>query len=119
MECHAIPKDLASELLSSEDFSRLSERAPKLMRALAEGASTSVSALRKMAEEGSLTSSVMLGNFAAPRTTITNSMIEAGIDALGAAAGVSYLPALAAEVYTAMELARQKGPGMAGKTHPC
>lgn len=37
---------------------------------------------------------------------ITNEMLEAGIDALEEVAGVSYLRALAEEVYTAMELAR-------------
>lgn len=119
MECHEIPKDPASELLSGEDFSRLNETAPRLMRALAEGAGTSVNDLRKMAGEGRLTSSVLLGSLAAPRAAITEPMIEAGIDALEEVAGLSYLRALAVEVYTAMELARQKGPGMAGKTHPC
>lgn len=61
MECHAIPKDPASELLSSEDFNRLNETAPTLMRALAEGAGTSVCALRKMAHEGRLTSAMLVG----------------------------------------------------------
>lgn len=61
MECHAIPKDPASELLSSEDFGRLNETAPRLMRALAEGAGTSVNALCKMAHEGRLTSAVLTG----------------------------------------------------------
>ncbi|RKL21418.1 hypothetical protein BFJ72_g14891 [Fusarium proliferatum] len=60
MECHEIPKDPASELLSSEDFSRLNETAPRLMRALADRAGTSVSNLRKMADEGRLTSAALL-----------------------------------------------------------
>lgn len=42
---------------------------------------------------------------------ITDAMLEAGIDALEEVAGVSYLPALAAEVYAAMEAARQKAQG--------
>ncbi|WP_421021898.1 tape measure protein, partial [Klebsiella pneumoniae] len=49
MECNPIPKDPASELLSGEDFSRLNETAPRLIRALAERAGTSVANLRKMA----------------------------------------------------------------------
>lgn len=60
MECHEIPKDPASELLSSEDFSRLNETAPRLMRALADRAGTSVSNLRRMANEGRLTSAALL-----------------------------------------------------------
>ena len=60
MECHEIPKDPASELLSSEDFSRLNETAPRLMRALADRAGKSVSNLRKMADEGRLTSAALL-----------------------------------------------------------
>lgn len=60
MECHEIPKDPASELLSSEDFSRLNETAPRLIRALADRAGTSVSNLRKMANEGRLTSAALL-----------------------------------------------------------
>lgn len=61
MQSLAIPKDPASELLSSEGFSRLNETAPRLMRALAEGAGTSVCALRKMAGEGRLTSAALIG----------------------------------------------------------
>lgn len=60
MEFHEIPKDPASELLSSEDFSRLNETAPRLMRALADRAGTSVSNLRKMADEGRLTTAALL-----------------------------------------------------------
>lgn len=60
MECNPIPKDPASELLSGEDFSRLNETAPRLLRALAERAGTSVASLRKMANEGRLTSDALL-----------------------------------------------------------
>lgn len=60
MECNPIPKDPASELLSGEDFSRLNETAPRLIRALAERAGTSVANLRKMASEGRLTSDALL-----------------------------------------------------------
>lgn len=61
MERQIIPKDLASEALNSEDFNRLNETVPRLMRVLAEGAGTSVCTLRKMAHEGRLTSAVLLG----------------------------------------------------------
>lgn len=60
MDCNPIPKDTASELLSGEDFSRLNETAPRLIRALAERAGTSVTSLRKMANEGRLTSAALL-----------------------------------------------------------
>lgn len=60
MDCNPIPKDPASELLSGEDFSRLNETAPRLIRALAERAGTSVTSLRKMANEGRLTSAALL-----------------------------------------------------------
>lgn len=60
MDCNPIPKDPASELLSGEDFSNLNETAPRLIRALAERAGTSVANLRKMANEGRLTSAALL-----------------------------------------------------------
>lgn len=61
MEHQIIPKYSPVEVLHSEDFARLNETAPRLMRALAEGAGMSIGALRKMAEEGKLTSAVLLG----------------------------------------------------------
>lgn len=61
MEYQPIPKDPAAELLSGEDFNRLNETAPCLMRTMAEGAGMSITDLRKMAEEGKLTSAVLLG----------------------------------------------------------
>ncbi len=41
---------------------RLNETAPRLMSALVEGVGMSIGALRKMAEEGKLLSSVLLGS---------------------------------------------------------
>ena len=61
MEHQIIPNDLSAEVLRSEDFARLNETAPRLMRALSEGVGMSIGALRKMAEEGKLTSAVLLG----------------------------------------------------------
>lgn len=61
MEHQIIPKDSSVEVQRSEDFARLNETAPRLMRALAEGVNMSIGTLRKMAEEGKLTSAVLLG----------------------------------------------------------
>lgn len=84
MQSLAIPKDPASELLSSEDFSRLNETAPRLMRALAEGAGTSVGALRKMAGEGRLTSAALIGTApaAAPGESL-ESRVAAAMEEIG------------------------------------
>lgn len=61
MECHTIPRDPAAEVLNGEDLNRLIETAPQLMRTLAEVAGLSLGALRRMAEEGKLTSAELLG----------------------------------------------------------
>lgn len=79
MDCNPIPKDPASELLSCEDFSRLNETAPRLIRALADIAGTSVSNLRKMAAEGRLTSAALLNG----------SSMEFKSKAMAAAAGMA------------------------------
>lgn len=63
MEHQIIPEDSSVEVLRSEDLARLNEAAPRLMRALAEGVNMSIGTLRKMAEEGKLTSAVLLGGY--------------------------------------------------------
>jgi tape measure domain-containing protein len=59
MDCNPIPKDLAAEVLSAEDFNRLNEFAPRLVRTAAEGLGVSLGALRQKAEHGQLTSAVL------------------------------------------------------------
>lgn len=59
MEHNPIPKDLAFEALSAEDFNRLNEFAPRLVRTAAEGLGVSLGALRQKAEHGQLTSAVL------------------------------------------------------------
>jgi len=61
MEHQIIPKDAASEVIRGEDFSLLNEVAPSLMRSLASCAGKSIGELRKMAADGALTSSALIG----------------------------------------------------------
>jgi len=49
----------ASGVLRGEEFNSVNEAAPRLMKALADGINVPVGALRKMAEEGKLTSAVL------------------------------------------------------------
>ena len=63
MECNPIPKDLASEVFSAEALNSLAESAPRLVRAVAEGLGVSLGGLRLMADQGSLTSEVMVVAF--------------------------------------------------------
>lgn len=49
----------ASGVLRGEEFNAVNEAAPRLMKALAEGIGVPIGALRKMAEEGQLTSKVL------------------------------------------------------------
>ena len=49
----------ASGVLRGEEFNSVSEAAPRLMKALADGMNVPIGALRKMAEEGKLTSAVL------------------------------------------------------------
>lgn len=61
MEYQTIPPDAESEVLSSEEFMRIYEVAPRLVLDLASRAGNSVASLRKMASEGKLSSAVLLG----------------------------------------------------------
>lgn len=63
MECNPIPKDLASEVFSAEALNSLAESAPRLVRAVAEGLGVSLGGLRLMADQGALTSEVMVVAF--------------------------------------------------------
>lgn len=63
MDCNPIPKDLASEALSAEALSSLNESAPRLVRAVAEGLGITHGGLRLMAEQGALTSEVLIVAF--------------------------------------------------------
>lgn len=63
MDCNPIPKDLASEALSAEALSSLNESAPRLVRAVAEGLGITPGGLRLMAEQGELTSEVLIVAF--------------------------------------------------------
>lgn len=91
MERQIIPKDLASEALNSEDFSRLNETAPRLMRVLAEGAGTSVCTLRKMAHEGRLTSAVLLGTAPAAAVGVgLESRVAKAMEEIGAWSALAF-----------------------------
>lgn len=63
MDCEPIPKDLESEVLSAEAFNSLNESAPRLVRAVAEGLGITHGGLRLMAEQGALTSEVLVVAF--------------------------------------------------------
>jgi tape measure domain-containing protein len=63
MDCNPIPKDLASEALSAEALSSLNESSPRLVRAVAEGLGITHGGLRLMAEQGALTSEVLIVAF--------------------------------------------------------
>lgn len=62
MEVQTIPSNSSLEVLSGETLNHLNEIAPRLIRDLGDRAGMTISDLRKMAEEGKLTSALLMGS---------------------------------------------------------
>lgn len=98
MECNPIPKDLESEALSAEALSSLNESAPRLVRAVAEGLGITHGGLRLMAEQGALTSEVLIVAFQKKAQDLQQEDRDrmAEIDAKALAHGFSHVDVLRA-----------------------